>query len=333
MSTASPPQANVITQVGPEVTPFTAVAATHILNGVYFTDTPKIDTFQFTPQGEQNPTESVPGKKWSELAVVADFPDFNGLTYIFASLLGLVTPSTHVGGTTSKDWKFIKSIVNAALGQTYTVERGSSVRGRRYSGVIVDALTLSGTADKITISGHAWGQALQDNFTLTTSVPYLSAIPLAGINTTIYLDTTSGGIHTTKLVPSDWSIAFSNFFGTWFGVDASAASYSDVVPLKPKIEVKLKVKANATGMALLGYLTAGTTVYASIDVVGPIIESAITNELRIDHALKISAIGAYGDVSGVEEVEFTGMVATDPAWGSSPGTALTATVTNILTAL
>lgn len=333
MSTASPPSANVITQIGPESTAFTGVAATKIMNGVYFTDTPKEDTFQFTPQGQQNPTESVRGKSWSEMAIMADFPDFNGLTYIFASLLGLVSPTTHTGGTLSKDWKFIKSIINAALGQTYTVERGSAVYARKYTGVIVDALTLSGTADKITISGHAWGQKFSGGITLTASLPFLSAIPLSGTNTTIYIDLTSTGIHTTKFVPAAWSIAFTNFFTPWWGVDASASSYSDVVPLTPKIEVKLKVKANTTGMALMGYLDAGTTIYASIDTTGPIIEMAITNELRMDMALKINAPGAFGDDSGVDTNEFTGVVNTDPAWGSSPGTALTATVTSILTAL
>ncbi len=333
MSTASPPSVNVITQVGPESTAFTGVAATKILNGVYFTDDPKEDTFQFTPQGQQNPTESVRGKAWSELTVTADFPDFNGMTYIFASLLGLVAPVTHAGGTTSKDWSFIKSIINAALGQTYTVERGSAVRARKYSGVIVDALTLTGTQDKITIGGHAWGQKLQDAITLTPSLPFLSAIPLSGTNTTCYLDLTSAGIGVTKLVPSQWSVAFANFFGPWWGVDASAASYSDVVPLKPTITVKLKVKANATGMALYTYLDQGTTVYVRIDTTGPIIESAITNELKQDMALKISAPAAYGDDQGVEMVEFTGVVCTDPAWGTTPGTAYKATVTNILTAL
>jgi hypothetical protein len=333
MSTASPPSANVITQIGPESPAFTLAAATHQLNGVYFVDTPKIDTFQFTPQGQQNPVESVRGKQWSELAVTADFPDFNGLTYLFASLLGVVSPTTHAGGTTSKDWKFIKSIVNAALGQTYTVERGSTVRARRYTGCVVDALTLSGTADELKISGHAWGQALSDAATLTPAIPLLNAIPLAGTSTTIYVDLTSGGIHTTKFVPADWSIAFSNFYGTWFGVDASAASYSDVVPLKPKMQVDLTVKNNATGMAFLGYLLAGTTIYCSIDVTGPVIESAINNEMRIDFALKLSAISAFGDNQGIETVKFTGVVATDIAWGSSPGTALTATMTNILTAL
>ena len=329
----SPATTNIITQIGPEVTPFTGVAATHILNGVYFTDEPKQDTFQFTPQGQQNPTESVKGKAWSELTVTAMFPDFNGMTYLLASLLGLVTPTTHPTGTTSKDWAFTKSIINAVLGQTYTVERGSTVRARKYTGVCVDALTLSGTADQITIGGHAYGQQMQDAITLTPSVPFLSAIPLAGTSTTIFLDLTSGGIGGTKLVPASWSIAYSNFFGPWWGVDASAASYSDIVPLTPKIEVKLKVKADATGMALYGYLTAGTTVYCRIDTVGPIIESAITNELKQDFAMKITAPAAYGDDSGVETVEFTGVVCTDPAWGSSPGTALKATVTNILTAL
>lgn len=333
MSSASPPSVNVITQIGPEVTPFTGVAATHQLNGVYFTDDPKENTFQFTPAGQQNPTESVRGKAWSELTVMADFPDFNGLTYLFASLLGLVAPVTHSGGTTSKDWNFVKSIVNAALGQTYTVERGSSVYARKYTGVVVDALTLSGTADKIAITGHAWGQKYQGGITLTPSVPVLSAIPLAGANTTVYLDTTAGGIGGTKLLVASWSIAFSNFYGTWFGVDASQASYQDVVPLKPKIDVKLKVKANTTGMALYTYLDAGQTVYARIDTTGPIIESAITNELKQDMALKITAPGAFGDDSGVDTVEFTGQVATDSAWGSAPGTAYKGTVTNILTAL
>lgn len=334
MSTATPPYANVVTQIGPESAFLTGVAATHQLNGVYFLDTPKEDTKQFTPVGQQNPTESVRGKSWAELAVTADFPDFNGLTYLFASLLGLVSPTTHAGGTTSKDWAFKKSVMNAALGQSYTVERGSAVWARKYVGCVVDALTLAGTADSLTISGHAWGQKMQGGITLTAAVPVLSAIPLSGTNTTVYLDATSGGIHTTKLLVASWSIAFTNFSMPWYGVDATlAGQYQDIVPATPKMEVKLKVKANTTGMALMTYLDAGTIVYVSIDTTGPIIETTIHDELRMDFPLLISAPGAFGNEQGADANEFTGVVATDPSWGSSPGTSLSATLTNILTAL
>ena len=329
---SAPAMSNIRTQIGKETTPGTAVAATQQMAGLYFTDEPHIDSQQFTPQGRGYPSESVRGKDWSELSIVADFPDFNGLTYVLASLLGAVTPSTHPTGTNSKDWQFLTKLTDLVIGQTYTVERGSSVWARKFPYVLVDALTLSGTKDSVQISGHAFARTMQRGITLTASVPVLPAIPLAGINVNTYLNTSSATIGTTQLIVDSWSIAFSNFFAPKYQVDRSQTSFSKMVPLRPKIEIKLKVDADTTGMALFAYIESGQTVYERIDITGPIIETTIPYNLQIDCAVKMAQPSAFGDDQAVESIEFTGVVCEDTTWGGS-GTALKALVTNVLSAL
>src|SRR5689334_4129174 len=106
MATASPPTANIRTQLGVEVTPGTAVAPTKQLAGVNFADTVKINTYQTRRQGHGYPSASVRGQGFTDFALSSDYCCFNSIVYVLSSVLGAASIATHSGGTTSKDWTF-----------------------------------------------------------------------------------------------------------------------------------------------------------------------------------------------------------------------------------
>ncbi len=333
---SSPAIVNTRTQVGIEVTPGTAVAATQQLAGVMFADTPKINTYQTRRQGHGYPSSSVRGQGMTDLALSSDYCCFNSIVYLLSSLLGAATITTPGGGTDSRAWAFAAKLIDLALGKTLTVERGptGASAGRKYSYVAIDALTLSGTKDKVYISGgHAFAREINKAVTLTANVPELPCVSMAGVNANVYLDTASANIGTTQLVLSEWSAVFSNFYLPKYDVNRAQTSYDKLVPAVPQIQLTFKVEANSTAWDFFDYLEQGALVYPRIEIIGPLIEAAINHALVIDAAAFVQSNDGFGDDQGVEALTFTGIVSGDPNFGTAPGTALTATVTNKLTSL
>lgn len=273
--------ANIVTQIGPEGTAFTAVAATRILGGIVFPDEPKLDSTQHVPQGRLYIAQSVAGKEWSEFKP-AGYPDFNGLPYPFSSMWGAATITTPTNGLNSRQWQWKPTLINGTLGQTYTIERGSTlVRARRYAGCFFDALGLQFVKDAVSYSsGHGFGQALQDAFTLTPALTPTLPIPLTGVGTSVYLDTVSANIGTTQIKKvGQNTIDWSNYYAPAFFVDQSQPSYSTAVADVPQVLFKVKAVADSNGMALYPYIKSGQTVYLRYIVTGPVIENEYTLSL------------------------------------------------------
>src|SRR6185437_15759340 len=140
-------------------------------------------------------------KGWSELKPVGD-AGFNGLVYPLSSLFGPAVITVATGGIASHQWKWTPPIVGMALGQTFTVERGvTGGTARKYGYTTFDMLKLSYTKTDITIDGHAWAREIVTGATLTalTGSAIIPSFPLRGTDTSLYIDTTSGGIGGTQM--------------------------------------------------------------------------------------------------------------------------------------
>lgn len=322
---------NSVTQVGPEVTPGTGVAATHVWASMYLSDEPKLDTKQYVAQGRLYPASSFRGKGWSELKPVGE-ADYNDIVYPLSSMFGAATITTPVGSTTARQWLWTPVLKGAALGQTFTIERGTAVQARKYAYTIFDALTLNYSKDEIAIDGHAYGREIATGITLTAAVPELAAQPARGTDTNIYLDTTSGGIGTTQLTRvGSASFSFANYCAPYYGIDKTQTSYSVIVPDQPQVTAKFKVAADAAGMALYNHLTAGDKVYMRFSTVGVLIDGTADYSLIIDCVGYISAPAAFGDDQKIEAIEYTLTIGEDSAWSS--GTSMIITVINAIQAL
>lgn len=412
--------------------PGTAVAATKQMQAFGFELSPKIETKRFRPVGYKYDTLVIPGKDSSELKVDGQL-DYNNIVYPLASVMN--TPSISTVGTNGRLWDFTSASVQPDGLQTYTIDRGSGVRGERVTNVAFTGLDLSFKRDDATLSGSAIGTQLIDpiyitgpavytvaftgtvtggTFTLTfnavtsAAIPYnatsdqvqaalwamstigsggvyvsggpatspatpfvvqfatsgvktltgtftlltgttpggtvtstqtgvatteVVALPLLPGSVNVFVDPTSGAIGTTKLLRVlQADISIGDRVSPLWVLNSTNASYATTLETPPNFTLKLKLEANAAGMAYLSNIRAGTSVFARVESVGPALPSpdgAFNYKFRFDMATKIESPDSMGDSDGDYTVDWMFRVVHD----SVLGYAAKIQVTNLLTAL
>lgn len=325
------PERSAITQVvqiGVETTMGTSVAANKAPLSFMFTATPNIETDEFTPMGYKYPTLITPNKDWVE-ADIAGKAAYEDIVYLLSCILGTATITTT--GTTGKQWAFAPSSTTEDAIKSLTVEVGSSLRAGKWTYGIISDFGISFSRDGIDLSGKMLGQNYTDGITLTASPTALALVPILPGQVSVYLDSTSGGLGTTKLLrafKADWSLA--GRFGPIWTLNAALASFAAHVEGDPTNDIALLVEADAAGMALLTNLRAGTTQFIRIEAVGAVIGAGpATYKFTLDAAVKVGAANELGDEDGVYAIEWPLKIVHDGTWGK----AFTVTVINSLAAL
>ena len=316
-------------QIGVETTPGTAVAANKSLPSLTIDGAVKANIDKYRPTGNKWTTITALGKEWVE-AKVSGEPTYSELQYLLSSLLAYAAP-VQQGATTAYLWTHAPASTTEDTVKTFTVERGSAVRADKFAYGLMNALSLSGDRDNIELSGTMLGQALSDGITLTAGPTALEQIPLLPKEFDVWLDTTSGGLGTTKLTRLlKWGVDIKNRFGPLWVVNSANASWVTHVETPPDGQVKLMVEADATGMGILTPLRDGTTRFVRIKgASAQLAGTAIPYSLTMDFALKVSDISEFSDEDGVYAVEYTFDIVHDSGWAK----AMTVALINKATAL
>lgn len=319
-------------QIGAEVTPGTSVSAGKLLENltVAFTPKPEVKTYSGTGRRFTNVAEM--NREWTELKLSGNM-DYQDFLYLVCGAWGVVSPTTHSGGTTSKDWVITPLISGAITPQTYTIEYGSATRARKASYGLVTGFTYKGTRkDGFTCEGSLMAQSMSDGISMTNSPTAVALSPVVGGHVNLWLDTASGSIGTTQLNRAfSFEYAYDGGFGAFWPLNRSNTSYAGHVDAKPKNTIKLLVEADTAGMSPYAHLQAGDTVYIRFDAQGPIIESTIHYTITHDMAVKLTGVSEFKSEDEVLAIEYEGAIAEDSAWNT--GQAQTMTLTNLLTAL
>jgi hypothetical protein len=318
-------------QIGDETTPGTGVTADKLLECFNFSFTPKVDVATFRATGRRWISTAEENREWSEVKIDGNL-DYAGFTYLVAGAWGILTPSTHTAGTTSKDWIWTPAVTGAITPRTYTVEQGDSVRAHKIVYGTVTGFSYKGTRADFTCEASMIGQSISDGITLSSSPTAVSLVPVVGKHVNLYIDTSSGGLGGTQVARA-FSIEYSydNAFGAFWPLNRSAASFTGTTDTAPDNTVKILVEADSTGMGYLSNLQNGDYLYVRVDMQGGIIEGTIHYAITHDMAVKLTDISEFKDQDGIFAVEYTGMIAEDPSWGSGKSQVLT--ITNTLTAL
>lgn len=332
------PERSFLTQViqlAPEATPGTLLAATRRLQTIDFATNPQTSVEKFRPQGFKFDTVVAENREWVEAGLKIS-PTYTELIYPLSSVINNTSvptgaPTTIVDGltdTTGRLWTFEPSTSNPDTPQTFSVEQGSSVRAHRFGNVILTDFGFKFTREKTEMSGKAIAQALVDNFTLTAGTTTLPLIPITGNQLTVYLDTTSGGLGTTKIARLfDFDLQLGGRFGPIWPVDASLASFATTVETEPKASIKVIVEADTYGMGTLLPLARNSgTMFLRLLAVGPNIYTGgvtVNYQLRWDFAVKIEAIGAFSNQQGTYALEYTFDIVHDATWGKATHCELT----------
>lgn len=321
-------------QLGAETTPGTAVPATNQLSATSIQPAIKTNIAKVETVGYKYTTATVLGQEWTE-AKISGQASYNDLVYLFASLLGAVTP-TQPDATNAPQayrWAFSPSTTAPDPFVSYTVQYGDPVTGlvsQFTAGIVTDLdLAFKRTAGGIDVSGTMLGQALQAA-TFSPNPVQIPNVPITPASVDIFLDLSSAGLGTTKLhrvMNATWSI--KGKYGPVWAFDSTTNGYVAIVERRPTAELKIQVEADAQGMQLKQYLAQTQTVFVRIQARGPVIGGTITYALQLDWAGQVSAISDFSDVDGVYAIEWTLSATHDPTWAK----ALAVTLTNTVQAL
>lgn len=319
-------------QIGDETTPGTGVSADKLLENLSLSFTPKPEVKTFRGTGRRWITVAEMNREWVEMKLSGSL-DYQDFLYLVCGVWGIVTPATHAGGTTSKDWVLTPAVTGAITPRTYTIEHGSAQRAHKAVYATVTGFSYKGSRkDGFTCESPLLAQAMSDGITMTSSPSAVALSPVVGSHVNLYLDSTSGGIGGTQITRAfNFEYLYDNAFGAFWPLNRSNASFTGHVDMTPKNTIKLLVEADSSGMGTYASLQAGSTVYIRFDAQGPIIESTIHYAIQHDMAVKLTNVSEFKDEDGIFAIEYEGEICEDAAWSS--GQSQTMTVTNLLTAL
>lgn len=316
-------------QLGVESTSGTAVAATKRLLDTTLEMGVQVDMQRYRPIGQKYASSLVVGKEWSQASVNGAL-SYTDLIYLLNSVLGTGV-ITQQGGTTAYAHVFTPAARAVDVPKTYTLEFGGAVRAQKFAYGLMTDFNLSVNRSEASIGGTFIGQAMSDGITLTGSVPDLEEKPVIPLNCDVWMDTTSGGLGTTKLTRLlQYGLTVGSRYQPVWVVNSAQQAFVSHVEVEPTAQVTFLVEADTQGMGPLTSLRNGTTQFlrfkaTSSDLAG----TAIPYSFAFDCAAKVSGISNFQDSDGVYAIEYTWDVVYDATWTN----AMIATVINKQTAL
>lgn len=299
--------ANQKVQIGIESTSGTAVAATKQLLSIGISPAVKAEVDSFKPMGTKYGSIAALKRETSE-AKITGLPVYDELQYFLASLVNYAAPAQQ-GATIAYKWTFESANSAPDTLKTLTVEQGDSVRGHRFAFGSVSDLKLLFNNDGVSVDGKMIGKALEDNHTMTSSgVTTLPQIPILRSQVDLYFADTYAGLAGATALDRAWSAEWSlgDRLKPMFPLgSANGAGFAAVAEnSEPKLEGKIKLEADATGMALLAKLRAGSSQFLRIKAVGATIASTYKYTLQLDTAFKVTGTSDFNDEDGVFAIEF-----------------------------
>ena len=173
--------------------------------------------------------------------------------------------------------------------------------------------SLAGATQTITVSGTSLtgttpgiSQTTTQAYTAVTDV---TAQPINPGSVNVYVDTTFAGIGVTKLTRLlEATISVSDRVSQLWVLNSANASYAATVEGPPNVTLKLKMEANAAGMAYFTNIRAGSTVYVRVESVGPNLpapDAGQTYLFRWDMAAKVESPDSMDDTDGAYTIDWT----------------------------
>lgn len=316
-----------VAQVGVETAEGGTVAATKVLSAMTVEVAPMLEVETFKPTGGKFPTVGVLNKDYTEITLGGPLT-YTELVYPLSSLMGTAVIS---GAGSARTWTFDPGQGSASTYKSYTLEQGSGERAHKVPGCVVQTLNLEFTRDGCEMSGTMIGRQIEDGITLSAGATQVALVPISPTQVTVKIDPNgTAGLGTatalSRAISANWGI--SDRYGPVWALTGSA-TYAASLETDPTIEVKVKVEADATGMAQLPYMRAGSTAWVGIYATGPVIAGGTANTFTAITPVKWTDVSSFSDEDGVFAIEWTGQGVYDATWGKATQVA----IVNGLTAL
>lgn len=302
-------------QLGVETVPGDGTAANILVNSFTIEPGVKVNMQKFRPTGQKVDSIIVPGKEWVE-AKLTGLGSYSEMQYLLASVLGPGQVSQPSALDGAELWKFLMKAREQDTLQTYSFEQGDSTRAHKFAYGLLQELDLTFTRDSIAVGGTLFAQRLTDDVTLTADPVAAPEVPMLPQEVSVYLDTAFGSLGSTKLERAfKATFKLASRTGQVWTLDSANDSFATHVETVPGITLSLLMEADDVGMANLGHMREGDSLFARVEAISDTLASVGPDHpysFKLDGAYKISNVQPFADEQGVYAVEWELSTVYDP---------------------
>jgi len=180
-----------VSQIGPETTPGTIVAATRRLQSLRIVPKIETKTTPFKPNGFKYDSILSVDQEWTS-AKLDGVADYNQLIYPLSGLFGVVTPTVPTGGTITQQYVFNPSTNNPETAKTFSVESGSSARAGKFGYGLFTDWGMTYTRADVKVTGALLGQRYVDGVTMTAAPSEVQSLVATGATSGTFTLTANG---------------------------------------------------------------------------------------------------------------------------------------------
>lgn len=331
-----------VQQIGREVTPGTAVAATKRLGSMSLSPGVTTEVGMFRPSGVKFATVQALNQEWVEGDVEGQ-PTYDEVVYPLSGAFGAPVTSQimdDVTPTGAYQHVFTPNSSAADAPFTYTLEQGQDgIQAEQINHILFTAFGLDISRSGVELSGSFIGKKAVTGFNPTDGLSIPSDLrPILPGHFSVYVADTGddlGDVGQTKLlrVISTNPNVSDRYNPAWF-VNAAEESFTTWTENAegPTAENAMTLEADTVGMSYLGKLRSGETIFIRLEAIGAeVLEGVPESALRFtwDMAVKAREVDTWSDEDGIWAIPFTFQMVHDGDWGK----ATTVTVVNELATL
>lgn len=325
-----------VVQIGKEVTPGTAVAATRRLGSMSIEMKADADTTSFRPKGSKYITVVAENKAWSS-GKVTGTPCYEEVIYPLASVFTKPVSTQVMDGanpTGAYTHVFSPKTALADDPQTFTLESGDTTQAMKAALGLFTDFNLDVARADVTLGGAVIAQLLDTAAVLTPALALPAALtPILPGQVSIWLSTVKAdlGLTTGTGVRLDGVASMKvkvgkRFAPTWF-LNALNASFSGFVEeAAPDLNIDFLAEASVEGVKWIARCHTGQTVFMRLEAVGPVaalkatypgLAADVPMRLTWDFATKVTDPGDFSDSDGVYAIGPKLDVVHDGGWGAA----------------
>ena len=284
-------------------------------------------TVDFDPQVSRNVNMAQGYNFGSSSTLDKDFTEgdlggalvFDELHHLFSLALGTVTP-TPLTPATAQSWVWNLPNSGDITPKSAKFEKGDTSTAESVNGCVLTDLDLSWDREGFDVGGTVMGTRLLETATLTTAgVTSVPQVPLDPAKIGVFIDTTSGGLGTTRMLRAfDGGFSLGGLFGQIWALNELKTSFDGIISLAPDSESTITLMADSAGKALLTSLRAGDRRFIRWKVLGPQIGiGPATYLLQIDLAIDVIDVDSFEDSDGIYAIPLTFGIMADETWAKS----------------
>jgi hypothetical protein len=250
---------------------------------------------KFSSAGSRVTDAIIPGTEMGGLTINS-IQDYNALTAVFDSVLGVSTPTTPDGATLARSRKWNLYATGAITPETWTVVYGNASQALKLLYGVFNSFGLTINRGTLGFTTSFLARMASTGATLPSSgTTFVPAAPIPARSYSVYSDAAWADLGDTKLLNVyDMGLTFPERWAPDWPINAANASFDSIIETEnTEHTMSMQIGMSAGMVTELGAWTAGTRKYFRIESVGGLIEAGQNYELLIDLSTSIVMPGEF----------------------------------------